>query len=539
MNWQSLVVLFGAGAAARWFAAAHHNLQEDSFLLLEAAKYLLRTGVYSVPSVGEVDGLLHWSPPSWPVGYPLLLAAVFKIFGPTEGAARLATIAISGLLPPLTAYLTFQFSGRRALAWIAGVLAALHPLGIAFGGQLFTNNLSVTFYVGSLCAMAAATVREDQDGFVPFAELVADAGRRRAFVVSALLFGLMMSVRDTDALLGGPLIYMVYRSGLFSRSAVAKWRTSLAVLVGAALALLAGWAPSLYSNIRVFGSPLVSTHYQTGIRLDGSYLVTGSRFFFGLPGLAVMAVAIAACQLPALLAVPAIASPRRLVKAIGVMTILLMLPMLLVNGAFPVASTGAAPRYVLPLVPFACLFAAMAIDRAWSRPRRATAVLVAAIVLSWNAFMFYPPPILFRIWSGFAYLTYYSPAYVGHPYHNYPDHTNAMVRWVTTHTPEDALIVAPSQASFFFFYGHRAVCVLNVLTIHDWAAHVATRPVFLVEDKNLALHPEIIKALRGRLAVGGLQLSVAGDIEVFTPEAGLTTVRAYRAEPAVAAGASS
>ncbi|MBI3490307.1 MAG: hypothetical protein HY047_00665 [Acidobacteria bacterium] len=538
MSWVSLAVLFAVGAGARWFAGADHNIQEDSFLLLESARHLLRTGQYLVPSVGEVDGLLHWSSPSWPIGYPLMLAGLFKVFGPTESVARLGTIACSGLLSPLTAYFTFQFSGRRPLALIAGALAALHPLGIAFGGQLFTNNLSVTLYAGSLCATAVATVRRDREGFVPFAELALDAARRRALVAAALLFGFMLSVRDTDVLLGGPLLYMVYRSGVFSRAIGDMWHASVGVVAIAAMALLVGWTPSLYSNFRVFGSPLVSTHYQTGIRLSGSYLVSGSNFFFGLPGIAVMVVAIAACQLPALFAVPALGSARPLVKDVAVMTGLLALPMLLVNGAFPVASTGAAPRYVLPLVPFACLFGATAIERAWSRPRHAAAAIVAAVVIGWNAFMLYPPPVLFRIWSGFAYLTYYSPAYVARPYHNYPDHTNAMVRWVTTHTPEDALIVTPSQASHFFVYGHRAVCVLDTLTVGDWNSHVSRRPVFLVEDKNLALHPEVISSLRGRLSEGGLQLAGVGDIEVFTPEAGLTTVRVYRVEPVVSKTAS-
>jgi len=215
-------------------------------------------------------------------------------------------------------------------------------------------------------------------------------------------------------------------------------------------------------------------------------------------------------------------------KIAAVLAGLVALPLLLVNGAFPVASTGAAPRYVLPLVPFACLFSALALRRAFDQPRTWPAVVVAAVLIGWQAVLFYPPPGLFRAWSRLGYLAYYSPAYVKRSYQNYPDHTNAVVRWVAANTPTTALIVTPSRAQHFYYYGHRDVSILDTLSTDDWVQHVQQRPVYFVEDKNLALRSEQVDALRATLGERQLRLVTSGYVEVFTPEAGTTKVRAYR-----------
>lgn len=520
--------LFVTAVLARWLAAADHNIAEDPFVIVESAKHLLATGLYRIPSVGAASGEIGWSMPSWPGGFPLLLAALFKVFGASEANARACTVVVSALLPPITACLAYALTNRRRLALIAGVLAALHPLAVAFGGQIFTNNISVTLFVGWLTALVTATVNRERGTFVPIGDVVTTAWRRRRLVLAALAFGLAVSVRDTDVLLAAPGIYVLYKTGLFSlRALTSSWRPFLATAGVAAAAFVIGWSPGWYFNLVNFGSPLVSTHYETNIRLSPGYLLGGSEALFGLPGLAVMAIAIAVFQFPVLLAFAPVVG-RSTLSAPAAMTGLVALPLLLVNGAFPVASTGAAPRYVLPLVPFACLFAADVCDRALALQRRRLTTLMAGAVLLWQAVLFFPPPQLFEAWSRLAYLSYYAPAYVARPYHNYPDHTNAMVRWVQAYTPPNALVVTPSRAQHFFYYASRAVCVLDALTPQDWTRHVGVRPVYFVEDRDLALRPEAVQVLRKTIARIGLELVEAGRVEVFAPEAGLVYMRAYQ-----------
>lgn len=520
--------LFVTAVLARWLAAADHNIAEDPFVIVESAKHLLATGEYRIPSIGAASGQIGWSMPSWPAGFPLLLAALFKLFGASEATARATTIAVSSLLPPITACLAYALTNRQRVALFAGAVAALHPLAVAFGGQIFTNNLSVTLFAGWLTALVTATVDRERGTFVPIGEVVGTRWRRRTLVLAAFVFGLAVSVRDTDVLLAGPAVYVLYRTGLFTLRAFASGRRLLLTTAGVAVAAFAlGWSPGWYFNLVNFGSPFVSAHYETNIRLSPAYLFGGADAFFGLPGFLVMASAIAVFQFPVLLAF-APRSVRGRSSAVAAMTGLIALPLLLVNGAFPVASTGAAPRYVLPLVPFASLFAADLFDRALALSRRRLTTLMTGAVLIWHAILFFPPPQLFEAWPRFVYLAHYSPVYVGRPYHNYPDHTNAMVRWVQANTPQDALVVTPSRAQHFFYYARRDVCVLDTLTPEDWARHVGVRPVYFVEDRDLALRPQTAQALGGTIQKVGLQLVEAGRVEVFTPEAGLVHMLAYQ-----------
>lgn len=522
-----LAVLFGVSVTVRGLLSADHNIAEDPFILIEAAKHLLETGTFRAPEMGGPDLVLHWVAPSWPVGFPLLLAGMFGVFGPTEAVARAVTIVVSSLVPLMTVLLTARLFGRRA-AVASGIIAAFHPLAVAFAGQIFTNNLSLTLFTSSLALLAAVTVRGD--GFAPFVEISEDRVRTAALAASAFLFGSMLAVRDTDGMFVGPFLYLLYQSGAFARESVVRhWRVLAGPVALAAFALLLGWSPSLYFNVQNFGSPVVSAHAATGIGLDINYLLFGTGTRLGVPGFVVMAAAIAMCQLPALLALPAVVSGRPLVRGAAVMTGLVAVPMLLVNGSFSVGSSGAAPRYVLLLTPFACMFAGGAFVWAWESRRRVAGIIAVGLV-AWQALMFYPPPALFELWPRLAYLAYYSPAYIARPYRNYPDHANPMVQWVIANTPADSVIVAQSRVQHFYYYAHRDVNG-SPGAVDQWARYVSSRPVFLVEDRVLAALPESMKAIRVRLAERGMRLVLAGSVKVFTPEAGDIDVHAYRVTP--------
>ncbi len=182
---------------------------------------------------------------------------MFGVFGPSEAVARAVTIVVAGLLAPLTAHLAFRLSGRRAVGLVAGGLAVLHPLAVAFSGQIFTNNISVTLFVASLCLMLSATMRSDASSVVPFGQVLASSRRRAYLAGAAFLFGTMLSVRDTAAMLVGPSLYLLYRTGAFRwRSAIAGGSAFGRMFATAVLAFFLGWGPGLYFNAVNFGSLL-------------------------------------------------------------------------------------------------------------------------------------------------------------------------------------------------------------------------------------------------------------------------------------------
>jgi hypothetical protein len=530
-----VAALFLAAALLRWFVAPTHNLAEDSFELVEAGKHLLLTGEYRVPGIGDPDLVLRQRIPSWPVGFPLILAGAFGLFGPEEGVARIVTIACSSLLAPLTAGIAQIALGNPAIAIGAGLLAAVHPLAAAFGGQIFTNNISTTLFFVSLYFLMSSLAKEAGGPVLSYPEVAEDRRRLRRFGVAFLAFGLTLAVRDTDLMLAPALIYLLWRAGIFrppwNQPSNAR-RAWVKLVLIAGVAFLIGWSPSLYSNAVNFGSPLISTHYQTGIRLSVEYLLRGGEALGGMPGILVMLSTFLVYHFPFFASLIVLRSMWTVVSPLVILGVVVMLPILLVNGAFPVSATGAAPRYVLPLVPFTAILTACAVPCVW---RRASRWVVAApfiiAVIAWQAVMTYPPAELFRAWPRFGYLAYYAPAYVASPYHNYPDHTNAMVQWVREHTPHDAVIVTPSRSQHFFYYGKRDVIVLDALNAEQWRDLVAKRPVYVVEDNKLAVRAEQVASLKRLLADLDFHVETVGTVPSFNPEVGDTAMHAYRISP--------
>ncbi|MDA1303395.1 MAG: hypothetical protein O2999_03715 [Nitrospirae bacterium] len=518
----------------RWVITPDHNLAEDPFELIEAGKHLLLTGEYRVPGVGASDMVLRHRIPSWPVGFPLALAGVFSVFGAEEGIARLFTIASSSLLAPLSAGIAYLAQGNTSVAIGAGLLASIHPLAVAFGGQVFTNNLSVTLFFIGLFFLMSSLVKKAGEPIVAYPDVRREPRRLSQFSIAFLAFGLMLTVRDTDVMLALPVFYLGWKAKFFDpllNFQTVSWKPWGTLLLFAVCALAIGWSPSLYFNMINFGSPLVSTHYQTGIRLSMDYMFRGGEALMGMPGIVVMFLAFLVYHFPFFAMLLVARSYWVSIAPICVMGLLVMIPVVLIAGAFPVAATGAAPRYVLPLIPFTAILSSCVIPLVWRKTRRLFSVAFIGTVIMWQIVMTYPPSELFSAWPRFGYLAYYSPAYVMRSYRNYPDHTNAMVRWVREQTPADAVIITQSRPHHFFYYGKRDVIVVDEVKPEQWKVLATKRPVFLVEDNNLAVQPEQVDLLKHSLRELDVRLETVGSVPTFSPKRGNTTMHAYRVIP--------
>ena len=222
----------------------------------------------------------------------------------------------------------------------------------------------------------------------------------------------MLTVRDTDAMLTLPVLYLLWKAKFFEPlwnfhfTAWKPWRTLVGIASGM---LVIGWSPALYFNIINFGSPFVSTHYQTGIRLSTEYLLHGGEDFMGMPGILVMLFAFLVYHFP-FFATMMISRPHWTSLApVCIMGLMVMFPIMLIHGMFAVAATGAAPRYVLPLVPFTAILTAYGISLLGMKTGQRFSIPIFSVFIIWLLVMTYPPSSLFQVWPRFVYLANYAP----------------------------------------------------------------------------------------------------------------------------------
>lgn len=111
-----------------------------------------------------------------PPGYPLLLSAIYTVFGHSQGAAQAVGIVLSSFVPVLTVLLVVQLGLGDRIARLAGVLMALYP------SQIFYST-----FIGSeaLCAVlvVAAALAAVHRRYIPSALLLGLAGLTRAIAL--------------------------------------------------------------------------------------------------------------------------------------------------------------------------------------------------------------------------------------------------------------------------------------------------------------------------------------------------------------------
>ncbi|MBY0398695.1 tetratricopeptide repeat protein [Myxococcota bacterium] len=124
---------------------------------------------------GLVDGVLYLGP-----GYPVFMALVYGLFGPSLAAVKAVQIGLGAGTSVLVFGLTRELFDRRAAA-VAGTLCACYAMLVFYGGTLMTVNLKVPLVVGGGWALVRALRR-------PGAARFAGAGA---------LFGMAVLVQQT------------------------------------------------------------------------------------------------------------------------------------------------------------------------------------------------------------------------------------------------------------------------------------------------------------------------------------------------------
>jgi hypothetical protein len=151
--WLALALLLGAWLRL-WFIHTYPQVNGDSLLYGDMAKNLILHGIYG----RAVDGTVHPTLIRLP-GYPLFLAASFRLFGLEHYGAVLYLQAVFDLATcVLIAGCVRLVSGSRQ-AWIALFLAVLCPFTANYVANALTETLSIFCVALALFAMALLVKR--------------------------------------------------------------------------------------------------------------------------------------------------------------------------------------------------------------------------------------------------------------------------------------------------------------------------------------------------------------------------------------------
>lgn len=170
------------------------------------------------------SGLPHPSHAYWMPLPSLLVAASTALFGASFNGGRVLLLALAALVPPLTAALSMQLSGRRGSARLAGWLAVLPGFYLPF---LTTTDSFVS------CMLLGAG----------FFWLVLRPPTRWQPLLLGVLAGLLHLARAEGPLWMLLAMLATWRGG---------WQATLKALAGYALVML----PWFVRNWLIFGSPL-------------------------------------------------------------------------------------------------------------------------------------------------------------------------------------------------------------------------------------------------------------------------------------------
>lgn len=524
-----IFLIFILGFSLRILFAPPQNETADPFEILTAAKHLSESGKYYVPMIGSADLKISYHNPGWPVGYPLMLSGIFKLFGYNEYLARLFTIFLGSLLIVFTAIIADLFF-REKVAYFAGLFAAIYPLLVAFNGRIFTNTPSTTFLFAALAFFLLSFVKRGEGlSFVKISDLFLEKRRLISFLASALLFGCLLAIRDTEIIFAPVFIYILYQSSILSdlrhyegRKAVGK------ILFLSLFAFIAGLSPSIYYNLQNYGAPVVSATQKWGGHLDLNYLLLGTDSQMGMPGALIMLLTGLVYCFP-LVSLGFIGKFTKKVNFFLVIFVLMFLPIIFVNGAYSVSSSGASPRYLLPLIPIVCVLTAQSLSNLSRRANKFLIGLLFIALSGWFVFFTYPAPIFYKISTKIAFIAHYAPAYQIFPYENYPSHINALAKWVRQNTPKDTVVLATStQPYHFYYYAGRDVITFPNVTKDTLKNLVNKRPIFIVEDHGDIYNPEAINNVLNMVKEAGLACSEAGEVKLFSPRVGHTKMHIYQ-----------
>jgi hypothetical protein len=153
--WLSAIFVVAIGLRIAFAASVRHQLDDDHIIALNAdqkeylqlADNIATTGQYTDKFIRSHNRGLVRTP-----GYPTFLAIIKKLGG-GFGAIFYTQAVIGSFIPVLVTLLAMRVLQNRALAIVAGFIAALSAPGIASSGIILVDLLFATLFVAGFTAM--------------------------------------------------------------------------------------------------------------------------------------------------------------------------------------------------------------------------------------------------------------------------------------------------------------------------------------------------------------------------------------------------
>lgn len=227
--------------------AGHYVLRTDALDYYSIAVSVIHGHGFGPTHFSAIPGPTAFRPPL----YPLALAALFEVTGPSVTAALVAQAVVGVATVAVVGLLGWQLWGRRVALWALAVAAVYPPLVLA-GSSLVAESVLNLFAVGSV----AAAVQHRRAPRGPWWAVLAGA-----------LAGLVALDRTNGILLVIPLVILVW--GPSPRLAWAALRPPVLVLV-AAVAVVVPWVVRDAVVMKAF----VPITDEAGYALAGTYNAT-------------------------------------------------------------------------------------------------------------------------------------------------------------------------------------------------------------------------------------------------------------------------
>ena len=244
MNWRAYTLLFILGLGVAFGIASLQSLPGylDSDYYFVGGLQLVEGKGFTEPFLwnylDDPTGLPHPSHTYWlPLSSILAAISMFVTGQHTYAAARLIFILIAACIPPLTAYLALDITGRPNLALTSGLLAVFSVYYAPF--LPVTDNYAPFMLLGGIIFLLV----KNKSWW--------------AFLLMGLLAGLMNLARSDGLLWLGLLgLLLLWRSNASDKSVKNRIRSfafsGVLVVLGYSLVM----APWYARNISVFGSPM-------------------------------------------------------------------------------------------------------------------------------------------------------------------------------------------------------------------------------------------------------------------------------------------
>jgi len=521
-----LLGLFFSGVFLRLFFSPDMNYETDSFSVLLASKNLFEIGEYTIPPISLTDyGGNYQTNPGWAVGYSLLLSLLFKFFGYSESIARLTTILITSSVIPIIGIVGYRLQDRK-VGILAAILVTISPILLCINGRILTANMGYSMLTLSISFLILGTITRKQGmEFISSEELIRSKKHLFFFLLSFIFFGFTLSSRDDFGMFAP--VYLVSIWGItrhkYESPFVQRIKNYTQFFGMAVVFTLIGFSPNLYYNYKTYGKIFASSHFEYGGRLSLEYFLEGSSGAMGLPGWAVILLSIIVFAFP-VVSVFLIWSKSKAGAILGSMLVLMIIPLLLINGSYAVSSSGASGRYVIPLIPLGSIATAILLNGQDMLHRLYYFGFLGCLIL-WHVILIYPPSIFFRYYPQIAYITHYSPWYNTQNYINYPHPIRTTLQWVTNNTSVDSIVLSDYDFYQYFFYANRDV--MNRDFLKDIKTRLMKRKIFFVEDHRVIKNPDLLRNWQNKLKANQISLKERNTFPFFSPNRGEKTLKIY------------